>query len=189
MVFDGAPLFPVEDLGHMFADGASGMGVKLGEGVPVLGLGAFQDGLEDGVRVVGEAPIGAANCVDGAVSPAFQEAADVPQGRVRRIISAVPFAFLGCGCYAVGMPFLKLPAAGGEERAEVGISLLCLRCAGVQQGGKFLFCGPNVMDELLECGVLWCSRVAGLAFHAACLCRPAHGGGERWCIRAAQDGV
>ena len=35
-MFDGALLFPVEDLGHMFADGASGMGVELGEGVPLL---------------------------------------------------------------------------------------------------------------------------------------------------------
>ena len=44
---------------------------------------------------------------------------------------------LGCGCYAVGVPFLELVAAGGEELAEVGVSVPCLRCAGVQQGGEF----------------------------------------------------
>ena len=129
--------------------------------------------------------IGGAHCVDGAASRVLQDAADVPQGLVRRVVSAVPFAFLGCGCYAVGVPFLKLLAAGGEERAEVGISPLCLRCAGVQQGGEFLFCVPNVMDEPLELEVQWCSRVAAVAFHAACLCRPAHGGGECWCSKAA----
>ena len=188
-MFDAAPLFPVEDLGHMFAEGASGMGVELGEGVPVLCLEAVQDGLEDGVGVVGEAPIGGAHRVDGTASRVLQDAADVPQGLVRRVVSAVSFVFLGCGCYAVGVPFLELVAAGGEERAEVGVSVPCLRCVGVQQGGEFLFCGPNVMDELLECEVRWCSRVAGVALHAACLCRPAHGGGECWCIRAAQDGV
>ena len=65
VVFDGVPLFLVEDLGHMFADGASGMGVELGEGVSVLCLGAVQEGLEDGVGVVYEAPIGGAHRVDG----------------------------------------------------------------------------------------------------------------------------
>ena len=35
-MFDGAPLFPVEDPGHMLADDASGMGVEVGEDVPVL---------------------------------------------------------------------------------------------------------------------------------------------------------
>ena len=57
VVFHGAPLVPVEDLGHMFAVGASGMGVEFGEGVPVLCLEAVQDGLEDGVGVMGQAPI------------------------------------------------------------------------------------------------------------------------------------
>ena len=42
-MFDVAPLFPVEDPGHMLADGASGMGVELGEGVPVLCLEAVRD--------------------------------------------------------------------------------------------------------------------------------------------------
>ena len=45
------------------------------------------------------------------------------------------------------------------------------------------------MAELLEGEVWWCSRLAGVTLHAACLCRPAHGGGECRCIRAAQDGV
>ena len=54
-MLDGAPLFPVGDPGHMLADGASGVGVKLGEDIPVLCLEAVQDCLEDGVRVVGEA--------------------------------------------------------------------------------------------------------------------------------------
>ena len=45
------------------------------------------------------------------------------------------------------------------------------------------------MDEQLECEVRWCSCVAGVAIHAACLCHPAHGGGECWRIRAAQDGM
>ena len=57
-MFDGAPLFPVEDLWQMFADGASGMGVELGEGVPVLCLEAVQDCLQDSIWVVGEGPSG-----------------------------------------------------------------------------------------------------------------------------------
>ena len=87
------------------------------------------------------------------------------------------------------LPFFELVAAGGEERTEVGVPVSCLPCAGPQQGGEFLFPDPDVMDELLEGEVRWCSRVAGVALHAACLCRPAHGGGEGWRIRAAQDGV
>ena len=55
-MFDGALLFPVEDPGHMLADGVSGVGVDLGEGVPVLCLEAVQGCLEDGVGVIGEAP-------------------------------------------------------------------------------------------------------------------------------------
>ena len=141
------------------------------------------------VRVVGEASLGGAQRVDDAASCVLQDAADVPQGLVRRVISAVPFAFLGCGCYAVCVPFLKLVAAGGEDRAGLGGSLLCLRCSGATQGGEFLLCGPNVMDELLEGEVRWCSCVAGVALQAACLCCLAHGGGECWCIRAEQDGL
>ena len=38
---------------------------------------------------------------------------------------------LGCGRYAVGVPFLELVAAGGEERTEVGVPVSCLRCAGL----------------------------------------------------------
>ena len=49
--------------------------------------------------------------------------------------------------------------------------------------------GPDVTDELLEGEVWWCCRVVGVTLHATCLCRPAHGGGECPCIRAAQDGV
>ena len=66
-VLDGAPLFPVEDLGHISADDASSVEVKRGESVPVLCLEAIQD-LEDGVGVVGEAPIRDAHRVDGAAS-------------------------------------------------------------------------------------------------------------------------
>ena len=127
-MFDDAPLFPVEDPGHMLADGVSGVGVELGEGVPVL-------------------------------------------------------------CPEAGVPFLQLLAAGGEERTEGGVPVSCFRCAGAQQGGEFLPRGPDVMDELLEGEVRWCSRVAGVTLHAACLCRPAHGDGECRRIRAAQDGV
>ena len=180
-MFNGAPLFPVEDPGHMLADGASGVGVALGECV--------QDCLEDGVGVVGEAPLGSAHRVDGTAPRVLQDAADVPQGLVRRVVSAVSFAFLGCGRYAVGVPFLELVAAGGEERTGVGVPVSRLRCAGAQQRVKFLFRGPDVMDELSEGEVRWCSRVAGVSVHAACLCRPAHGGGECWRIRAAQDGL
>ena len=167
-MFDGAPLFLVADPGHMLADGASGMGVEVGEGVPVLSLEAVQDCLKDGVGVVGEAPLGGAHRVDGTSPRVFQDAADVPQGLVRRVVSAVSFAFLGRGRYAAGVPFLELVAAGGEERAEVRVSVSCLRCAGAQQGGQFLFRGPDVMDELLEGEIRWCSRVAGVALHAAC---------------------
>ena len=188
-MFHGAPLFPVEALGHMFADGASGMAVELGEGVPVLCLEAVQDCLEDSVGVVGEAPLGSAHRVHNTAPRILRDAADVPQGLLRRVVSAVSFALLGCGHYAVGVPFLELVAASGEERAEVGVSVSCLRCAGAQQGGEFLFRGPDVMDKLFEGEVRWCSRMASVALHAACLCRPAHGGGECWRIRAAQDGV
>ena len=144
----------------------------------MLWLEAVQDCLEDGVGVVGEAPLGGAHHVDGTTPRVLQDAADVSQELVRRVVSAVSFAFLGCGRYAVGVPFLGLVAAGGEERAEVGVPASCLRCAGAQQGGEFLFRGPDVMDELLEGEVRCCSRVAGVALHAACLCRPAHAGGE-----------
>ena len=78
----------------------------------------------------------------------------------------------------MGVPFLELVAAGGEERAEVGALVSCFWFAGAQQGGEFVFRGPDVMDELLEIEVRWSSRVAGVALHAACLCLPAHGGGE-----------
>ena len=78
MVFDDAPLFPVEDPGHMLADGVSGVGVELGEGVPVLRLEAVQDCLEDGVGVIGEASFGGADRVDGTASRVLQDAADVP---------------------------------------------------------------------------------------------------------------
>ena len=75
-MFDGAPLFLVEDHGHMLADGASGIGVEVGEGVLVLCLEAVQDCLEDGVGVVGEAPLGVAHCMDGTSPCVFQDAAD-----------------------------------------------------------------------------------------------------------------
>ena len=29
----------------------------------------------------------------------------------------------------------------------MAVSISCLRCARVQQGGEFLFCSPNVMDK------------------------------------------
>ena len=177
-MFDGAPLFPVEDPRHMLADGASGMGVEVGEGVPVLCLEAVQDCLEDGIGVLAEAPLGGAHRVDGMTLCVFQDAADVPQGPVRRVVSAVSLAFLCCSRYAAGVPFLELVAADGEERAEVGVPVPCFRCAGAQQSGEFLFRGPDVMDQLLEGEVRWCFCVAGVALHAACLCRPAHGGGE-----------
>ena len=133
--------------------------------------------------------MGGAHRVNGTASCVLQDVAHVLQGPVRLVVSAVSFAALGCGCYAVGVPFPELVAAGGDERAEVSVSVPCLRCAGLRQGGEFLFCGSNVMEELLECEVRCCCRVAGVALHVACLCRPAHGGGECWRIRAAQDGV
>ena len=129
-MFNGAPPFPVEDPGHMLADGVSGVGVELGQGVPVLCLEAVQDCLEDGVGVIGEASLRGAHRVDGTALRVLQDAADVPQGLVRRVVSAVSFAFPGCGHYAVGVPFLELVAAGGEERTEVGVPVSCLRCAG-----------------------------------------------------------
>ena len=70
----------------------------------------------------------------------------------------------------------------------MGVSAPCLRCAGLKHSGEFLFCSPNVMDELLGCEVQWCSSVA-VALHVACLCHLAHGRGECWRIRATQDGV
>ena len=69
--------------------------------------------------------------MDGPASRVLQDAANVPQGLVRRVASAVSFAFLGCGCHALGMPFLELVAAGAEERSDVGFWFLSLRCAGV----------------------------------------------------------
>ena len=155
----------------------------------MLCLEAVQDCLEEGVGVVGEAPLGVAQRVDGTVFRLLHDAADVPQGLVWSVVSAVSFVFLGCGCYAVSVPFLELVAAGGEERMQVGVPVSCLRCAGAQQGGEFLFRCPDLMDELLEGEVRWCSRLAGVALHAACLCRLVLGGGECWHIRAAQDGV
>ena len=68
----------------------------------------------------------------------------------------------------MGVPFLELVAAVGEERAEVGVSVSSFQCAGAQQGGEFFFRRPDVMDELLEGEVRWCSRVAGVALHASC---------------------
>ena len=129
-MFDGAPLFPVEDPGHMLAAGVSGVGVELGEGVPVMCLEAVHDCLEDGVRDIGEASLGGAHRVDDTAPRVLQDAADVPQGLVPCVVSAVSFAFLGCDRYAVGVPFLELVATGGEERTEVGVPVSCLRCAG-----------------------------------------------------------
>ena len=57
-MFDGARLFPVEDIWYVAAHGASDMGVKCGERVPVFRLEAIQNGLEDGVGVIGEASNG-----------------------------------------------------------------------------------------------------------------------------------
>ena len=130
-MFDVAPLFPVEDIGYVVADGASRMGVERGEYVPVLRLEAPQNGLGEGVGVVGEASIGGAYRVDGAASRVVQDAAHILQGLVRRVVSAVSFALLGGGCYAVGMPLLERVAAGGDERSEVGVASLSLRYAGV----------------------------------------------------------
>ena len=144
----------------------------------MLCLEAVQDCLEDYVGVVGEAPFGGAHRVDCTAPRVFQDAADVPQGLVRRVVSAVSFAFLGCGRYAERVPFLGLVAAGGEKPAEVGVSVSYLRCAGAQQGGEFLFRGPDVMDELLKGEVRWRSCEAGVALHAAWLCRSAHGSCE-----------
>ena len=93
-----------------------------------------------------EASLRGAQRVDGTAPRVLQHAADVPQGLVRRVVSAVCLAFLGCGRYAVGVPFLELVAAGGEERTEVGVPVSYLLCAGAQQGGDFLFCGPDVME-------------------------------------------
>ena len=148
-MFDGAPLFPVEDPGHMLADGASGMGVELREGVPVLCLEAVQDCLEDYVGVVGEAPLGGAHRVDGTAPRVLQNGADVPQGLVRRVVSPVSFAFLGCGRYVVGVPFLELLAAGGEEVTKVGVLVSCLQCAGAQKAGEFLFRGLSLKRSLI----------------------------------------
>ena len=75
-------------------------------------LEAVQDSLQDSVGVIGEVSIGGVHCVDGAASPVLQDAAHVPQGLVWCVLSAVPFAFLGCGSHAVGMPFLKLHGGG-----------------------------------------------------------------------------
>ena len=111
-------------------------------------------------------PLGGVHQADGTTPRVFQDAADVPQGLVRHVVSAVSFAFLGRGRYAVGVPFLELVAAGGEERAEVAVLVSCFRCAGAQQGGEFLFRCRDVMDELLEGEVRWWSRVAGVALHA-----------------------
>ena len=127
------------------------MGVEPAEGVPEWCLEAVQDRMEDGVGVVGEAFLGGAHRVDGTASCVLQDAADVPQGLVLRVVSAVSFVFLGCGRYAVGVPFLEWVAAGCDERVEMGVSVSCLWCAGVQQGGDFLFRGPDVTDKLLEC--------------------------------------
>ena len=130
-VCNGALLLPVEDVRHIFADGASWMGVGRGEGVPMFGLEAIQEGLEDGVGVAGEVSIGHARRVDGAAWDVPQDAAEVPQEPVRRVVSAVSFAFLLCGCHAVGMPFLEPVAASGEERSAVGVTFLSVQCAGV----------------------------------------------------------
>ena len=96
----------------------------------MLCLKAAQDCLGDGVGVIGEASLRGSHRVDGTAPRVFQDAADVPQGLVRRVVSAVSFAFLGCGRYAVGVPFLELVAAGGEGCTEVGVPVSCLRCAG-----------------------------------------------------------
>ena len=175
---DGAPLFSVEDPGQMLADGASSMGVEVGEGVPVLCLEAVQDCLEDGVGVVHEAPLGGAQRLDGTTPRVFQGAADVPQGLVRRVVSAVSFAFLGCGRYAVGVPFLELVAAGGEERAEVGVPVPCFRCAGCSRMASSSFV---VQMSWRSC---WRVRSGGAPVWPVSRSMPhacaalAHGGGE-----------
>ena len=68
-------------------------------------LEAVQDGLQDVVGVVAEAPVGGAHRVDG-MSCVLQDAADLPQRLIRPVVSAASFAFLRCGCNAVGVPFL-----------------------------------------------------------------------------------
>ena len=101
------------------------------DSIPMLRPEAVQDSLEDGVRVAGKAYIGVAHRPDSAASRVLQDAADVPQGLVQRVVSAASFALLGCGCHEVGMPFAELVAAGAEERSKVGVEFLRLRCAGV----------------------------------------------------------
>ena len=98
--------------------------------------------------VTGDTPIRDAHHVDGVASRVLQDVADVPQGLVRCVVSAVSPAFLACGCHAGDMPFLELVAASGDERSEVSITFPSLRCAGVLWRGEVLFCGQNVMDQL-----------------------------------------
>ena len=69
--------------------------------------------------------------MDGAASRVLEDAADVAQGLVWRVLSALSFAFLGGGRHAVGVPLLELVEAGGEGRSEPGVVFLSLRCAGV----------------------------------------------------------
>ena len=130
-LFDGEPLILVEDLGYVVADGASVVGVQCGDCLPVLRLEAIQNGLQDRVRIAGEASIGGGYYVDGAASRVLQNAADVPRGLARCVVSAVPSAFSGGGCHAVGVPPLRLVAVGGEERSELGVAFLSLHFAGV----------------------------------------------------------
>ena len=176
-MFNRALLFPVEDPGHMLADGASGVGVELGEGVPVLCLEAVQDCLEDGIGVIGADPLGVAHRVDDTPPRVLQDAADVPQGLLRRVVAALSFAFLGCGRYAVGVPFLELVAAGVEDRTEVGVPVSCLQAeAGSDPRGHlgvtwgvYLCAGkPPLADIILSHppDLTRCDSVIGLAIPA-----------------------
>ena len=69
----------------------------------MLRIQAIRNGLEDSVRVVGEASVGGAHRVDGVVPSVLQDAVDLPQGLIRRVVSAVPLQFLGGDRHAVAM--------------------------------------------------------------------------------------
>ena len=96
----------------------------------------------------------------------------------------------------VFMPYLLCSSAAAAMRWACHSRILWRVVRNVRRWAS-LCCASSVLgccrvvrsSFVVQMSWTCCWSVAGVAFHAARLCRPAHGSSESWCIRAGQDGV